>query len=124
MTEQEPRGVLVAPELCAWLYRAAIEMVNSEERRNGGGGILPRGLAELFAELRTAASGRLPGRIGTVDPTPVTVTSAAQLAGVSPRHIRRLAAEGKIRARRHGRDWLIDPQGAREWPARRRRQEG
>jgi excisionase family DNA binding protein len=119
MTEQEPRGVLVAPELCAWLYRAAIEMIRSEERRNGGGQP-PRGLAELFGQLRIAASGRLPGRIGTVEPTPVTVAEAAQLAGVSPRRIRQLAASGRIRARRHGRDWLIDPHAAREWPARRR----
>ena len=119
MMQQHPAGVTVPPELCRFLHVAVLTQLQAEERLNAGG-IPPAGLAELLRELRVSARRTPAATIGTVDPTPVTVAEAAELAGVSPRRIQQLAAEGKIRARRFGRDWQIDPQSARDWPARRR----
>lgn len=118
MMPQQPPGVVVAPELCYWLHVAALAQLRDETRRDGGGLPAP-GLAELLAELRAAASGRAAGRIGTAEAKPVTVAEAAKLAGVSQRRIRQLARSGQIRAWRPGRDWQIDPDSARDWPARR-----
>ena len=118
MMQQHPAGVTVPPELCRFLHVAVLAQVREDEYRNGA--LAPAGLLALLAELRAAASGRAAGRIGTVETRWVTVAEAAGLAGVSQRRIRQLAAERKIRSRRHGRDWQIDPQSARDWPARRR----
>jgi hypothetical protein len=116
--QQDVAGVLVAPELCRWLHAAVLAQLRADEYRDGG---LPSppGLLGLLQELRAAASGSPAARLGTVEATPVPVTAAAGLAGVSQRRMRQLAAEGKVRARRFGRDWQIDPDSAREWPARR-----
>ena len=41
-------------------------------------------------------------------PTFLSVTEAARRAGVTDRHLRRLIADGVIRATRLGRAWLVD----------------
>jgi excisionase family DNA binding protein len=41
-------------------------------------------------------------------PAYLSVTEAARRAGVTDRHLRRLIADGVIRATRLGRAWLVD----------------
>jgi excisionase family DNA binding protein len=41
-------------------------------------------------------------------PTIISVTEAARRAGITDRHIRRLIADGVIKAARVGRAWLVD----------------
>ena len=42
----------------------------------------------------------------------VSTTDAAILAGVSPRHLVKLIVEGKIRAQKVGRNWLVSRESA------------
>jgi len=39
----------------------------------------------------------------------LTVAEAAEIRGVSPRRIRKLCEDGRLKAEKVGRDWLIDP---------------
>lgn len=43
------------------------------------------------------------------DQEPMSSTQAADFIGVSTSHMRRLILEGKVKARKLGHDWLIDP---------------
>lgn len=52
----------------------------------------------------------------------ITTAEAAKLLGVTPRYVRRLAAEGRIKAELVGRDYLLDEKAvARFKPAPRGR---
>lgn len=48
----------------------------------------------------------------------ITTTEAAQLSGYDPEHVRRLARAGKIKARKWGRDWMIDGKSLLEYRKR------
>ena len=41
-------------------------------------------------------------------PNPLTVPQAAEILGLSPQRVRALCAQGRIPARKIGRDWMID----------------
>lgn len=42
-------------------------------------------------------------------PSYLTTAAAARELGVSPRRVRHLIERGRLRARKHGRDYLISP---------------
>ncbi|SFD61803.1 helix-turn-helix domain-containing protein [Streptomyces aidingensis] len=89
--------------------------------RADGGRLSPDAERLLIALHRAAetldgsARGTTPAAPGTVDtgeeaaPAPLTTGQAADILGCSRRLVRRLAAAGRLRAFRLGRDWLIDP---------------
>jgi excisionase family DNA binding protein len=104
-------GVTVPSPLCRAVARLAVLGLAELARRDGGAPPAP-GLAALLCALDAAATG---SPVGRVEPVPVTVTEAAALAGVSPRRVRQLAASGRLRARRHGRAWLIDRDSASDY---------
>ncbi len=43
-----------------------------------------------------------------MEPRYITVNRASQLTRVSPAHLRRLLASGRIRRHKYRRDWLVD----------------
>lgn len=45
----------------------------------------------------------------------ISVTAAARIAGVTDRHMRRLIADGVIRATRIGRAWLVERSSVEAW---------
>ncbi len=50
-----------------------------------------------------------------------SVKEAAEAMGISERRVRKLLAEGRIKGRKHGRDWLITSlsyQRKRNYPGR------
>lgn len=114
---QETTGITVPPALSRVLARAARLGLAELDRRDGGLPAVP-GLAALLDELGAVASAR---PLAMVEARPVTAAEAAAAAGVSPQRIRQLCASGQLIARRHGRDWLIDPDSAAAWKSRRTR---
>lgn len=113
---QEPHGVTVPPELARPLSRLASVGLDVLSRRDGGLPVAP-GLARLLSQLDTADSGHA---FATMSETRwIAVAAAAQLAGVSERSVRRLAASGRLIAQRHGlRSWQIDASSARDYARR------
>lgn len=92
------------PEVVLELKRLAVEQLAAH---TGAGTTLRTIQAIATAAYRLglargAASACGPG--GRV----VSVRTYASAAGVTDRHVRRLARAGRIPARRHGRDWLIE----------------
>jgi excisionase family DNA binding protein len=51
----------------------------------------------------------------------LTTTEVAARLGVIPRRVRQLIAEGRIKARKNGRDWLISEAEVRRFAAKPRR---
>lgn len=94
------------------LLRVLVRALTREAREDGG--TIPPGIVEFLRTLQAAARpaadvGPSEAPPASVDPVMVTVAQAAEGTGYSPRHLRRLAAAGRIRARRlHARGWLVD----------------
>lgn len=49
----------------------------------------------------------------------ITVNEAAQIMGVTPRYVRRMARDGEIAGKRMGRDWFIEEDAAKAWKRER-----
>ena len=45
----------------------------------------------------------------------ISLKEAAALAGLSADHLRRLAEQGKLQARKIGRNWVTTPEAVREY---------
>ena len=111
--DASPAAVIPADlaALNAYLVEHAVREIG---RRDGG---VPRmhDLTELLAILRAAAasaSGRPKPMLAARADRSMTVNEAAAETGLSERHVRRLAAEGVLIARKKGRDWQIDADSA------------
>lgn len=102
-------GVLVPAGLCRPLLGLVVLGLAERARRDGGVQPVP-GLVALLTELDMAGNGRVPAMVGSS--WWVTAGEAAALAGISGRSVRRLAASGRVIARRAGHEWLIDRQSA------------
>lgn len=99
---------------------AAVALQDHLTRHARNGGAMPDWAVPLMRELAIAADADLPhlpvvmSATGHANDTLaesswVTVAVAADLAGCTERHARRLAAAGRVRARRLGeRTWVID----------------
>lgn len=48
----------------------------------------------------------------------ITTTTAAERLGVTPRRVRQYIIEGRLRARKIGRDYLVDPESVEEFRPR------
>lgn len=110
-------GVIVPPELARQLVDAAVLGLADRARRNGGTVAVAPGLRDLLGRIDASANGHPFARMET---SWLAAGEAAQLAGVSSRHMRRLAASGKVRRRRRGRDWEVDADSARDYGRERR----
>lgn len=109
------REIAVPAELAHHVLVSLLRDLNRGMRETGG---IPRpGLLAFMRELQAATEqppmadiGHAETPAGSVDPVMVTVAQVAHDTGYSARHLRRLAAAGRIRAHRlHARGWLIDP---------------
>jgi excisionase family DNA binding protein len=116
MTAAEPGGVTVPPELARVVARLAVLGLAEMSRRDGGAPRVP-GLAALLTEL--SARGHEPPTVASCLPLS-TSREAAALLGLSCRSARRLAASGRLIARRQGRDWLIDRESIEDYARGRR----
>ncbi|MEV4888985.1 helix-turn-helix domain-containing protein [Nonomuraea sp. NPDC055795] len=106
-------GVAVPAHLARPLLRVLVRALAREAREDGG--VVPPGIGAFLRALQDATTpmadvGPPEPPPASVDPVMATVTQVAEQTGYSPRQLRRLAAAGRIRARRiHTRGWLIDP---------------
>lgn len=110
-------AVTVPPELARVVARLAVLGLAEMSRRDGGA--MPRvpGLAALLTELSEV--GHVPETVVPLAPF-TTSREAASLAGLSCRQVRRLAANGRLIARRQGWEWQVDRQSAEDYAVRRR----
>lgn len=118
---------LVPPDFPPGLARLVLLLMaaaqDSLERLDGA--CVPRheGLPEYRDQLREAGMSANGPQFAKVIPRAagswLTADEAADLMGVSPRQVRRLAQEGQIIAQRHGRAWLIDRYAAEDYQRRR-----
>lgn len=113
-------GVAVPAPLARPLLRLLMRALTREVREDGG--TLPPGIGAFLRDLQAvdeppmADVGPPEPPAGSVDPVMATVTQVAEDTGYSPRHLRRLAAAGRIRGRRlHARGWLIDPASLKDY---------
>jgi Helix-turn-helix domain len=106
-------GVTVPPELCRPLARLAVLGLLEVSRRDGGAHPAP-GLVTLLEQM--SANGPVLPTVGNVDGAPCWLTAgeAAAVTGCSARQMRRLAG-GRLRARKHGRAWMIDAASAADY---------
>lgn len=116
MAEEGACGVVVPAELAALVDRLLGYGVEVLAARNGA---LPRvaALDGLRAQLHLSAVAARGGRSRTLVPLrsaarDLSVREAAQVMGLSVRHVRYLAATGALIARKRGRDWWIDADSA------------
>jgi excisionase family DNA binding protein len=118
MSDAEP-AVTVPPALARPLRALLADHVAYSARRNGVmvSPLLLGFLADLDAVVDPPALGSADGTTsapsGTVEPV-MTVAEAARSMGASPEYVRRLCRSGRLRARRPGREWLIDPESLKE----------
>lgn len=113
--------VRVPDELAGPLLRYLVRHL-VRDARDGGAVALP-GLAGYLRDLAEADRGAtvaddgherdVPGSLDGVTAM-VTVSQMAERSGYSCRSLRRWAASGRLRARRAGRTWLIDPDSMTE----------
>lgn len=125
-------GVEIPDAAARIVWEALRDHLAAAAATNGGGGLHPDARALLDA-LRAAAWRHHTGLSATGQParpgghdgpdaspaaTEVTTSVAAARLGVSARTVRRLAATGRLPARRHGRAWAIhlDPEDAHDRP--------
>lgn len=109
---REDGSVVVPPALAGELLRRLLRDVTAEVHANGG--VPSLACRELMWGLHTAAlaeekaagsgDGTPVGPVGSVE---IGTTEAAQVLGCSAEYARRLAREGRLPARRVGRQWLI-----------------
>lgn len=108
-------GVTVPAHLgrkVAWLAWLGAEVASA---RSGGLPLTPE-LARVLDQLDMSARRQPFTRMAVDEARWVTTIEAAALAGVSDRSVQRLAASGRLIARRHGRrGWLIDSSSARDY---------
>lgn len=117
--EVEP--VPVPAALARPLLRVLMRALTREAREDGG--TIPEGIGEFLRALQTATAppamadvGPSPNAPASVETVLLTVAQAAEETGYSPRHLRRLAATGRVRARRlHARGWLVDPASLKDY---------
>lgn len=120
VTASDADGVFVPRELCRPTARALTIWARKEVERNGGARIVPEVLA-LISALDSAAMSASGRPFATMDTHCwLAVGEAARRAGISARHARRLAKDGRLIARKDGRDWLIDSRSADEYHRRER----
>lgn len=118
MSDAEP-AVTVPPALARPLLRFLVRALTREAREDGGA--LPPGIASFLADLAAlvdappagSADGTTSAPSATVEPV-MTATEVARSMGASPEYVRRLCRSGRLRARRPGREWLIDPESLKE----------
>lgn len=115
-----PDGDVVVPAHLARRLAALATLGEHVLRERDGGLLLERGLASLIDDLRMSASRPAVVTVGVAEGDWIPAAEAASLAGVSWRHAERLASRGILRARKTGRDWLIDRQAAEDYARRRR----
>jgi excisionase family DNA binding protein len=110
-------GVTVPASLCPVLARLAVLGLMEQVQRDGG---LPpaHGLAALLTAL--SASGRVSETVVSLSAPFNTSREAASLLGLSCREVRRLAANGRLIAKRPGRDWQIDTESILNYAKERR----
>lgn len=101
---------------------AAQLAADRDRRRNGqeGRAVLPsRELLEALAEVADAslpdlivgsASGTTLASVGDVRDAMITAAAAADLVGKSESYVRRLARSHRVRGRKVGTTWLVDPE--------------
>ncbi|MGW1799155.1 helix-turn-helix domain-containing protein [Streptomyces sp. NPDC001984] len=105
-------GLVVPPDVARELLRPVVLGLAARVRADGVP-LSPRAVAFLTALHRTAEQAE-PG-FPTETPTAPAATvelgmgEVAALLECSPQYARRLAREGRLRARRAGRIWLVDP---------------
>jgi len=106
-------------KLAAFLVEYAAKELGS---RNGGPPRMPDlpELRKILDAAVAAASGRPSVTMEAPSRALLTTSQAAALMDISARRVRHHAAAGRIRAERHGRDWLIDPDSARDYRGRER----
>ena len=118
----ETGGVHVEAALCGAVAEGLKLAQELARRRDGGGEPVP-GLAALVSQLTGAARGTPVDSMDGAASSPfcwVAAGEAAALMGCGPRQARHLARQGKIRARKLGRDWLFDRQAAEDYGRRSR----
>ncbi|MCW2496592.1 MAG: hypothetical protein JWQ77_2516 [Jatrophihabitans sp.] len=111
----------ISPRAAAWLLRVGIPAANDLVKRQGLQ-VAPDILAALQALAVVADQtlpemsdrGHAPGNVSPVsrDSWRTTASMAAEV-GRSDRHIRRLAASGRVRRLKVGAHWLVDPDSVR-----------
>lgn len=107
------QGVTVPPEWCDIVLRMLIRDLKAQAGRNGGPpGIVP-GLSAILRQLE-ASAGRHPVATMAAERW-ISAAEASRLAGVSERSAQRLAASGRLIARKRRRDWEIDADSARDY---------
>lgn len=129
---QHAREVVVPATLARPVLRLLIRALTADVRAHGRRAV-PPGIDDLLRDLHHATDpdttgGALPhtspmSDVGHPEPAPDnvdhgmgTVAQVAEDTGYSPRQLRRLAAAGRIRARRlHARGWLIDPTSLKDY---------
>lgn len=104
-------GVTVAPQLCRVVARLAVLGLAEITCRDGGPPSVP-GLASLLTAL-DSSSGTAP--VTVMPDIWITTSQAAAVLGLSCRQARKLAAAGRLIARRHGRDWQVSRQSAQDY---------
>jgi excisionase family DNA binding protein len=116
---EQPSGVLLAPEECRQLLWSAVRDLDRQQRDDGGSSPAP-GYMALLRKLQAAAVARAtPSAKVSAEPRQLTTAEAASVMGVSPQRVRQLAADGKIIARKAGRDWQVEERAAQDWRNRR-----
>ena len=108
----------IPPHLARPLARLVVIGLSELERRNGGLPLTP-GLASLLADL--SGFGHAAAMLAAeAHGTWVVSGEAAALTGLTERSARRLAASGRVIARRAGGTWLIDRESIEDYARRTR----
>jgi hypothetical protein len=115
----QERSVTVPAHLARQLALLANEGATVIRKRDGDLH-LTQDMHDLLVELRltgmASASGNGARTVGPASARWVSAREAAQLAGgISDRRVRQLAREGRLIARRAGRDWLVDADSAQDY---------
>lgn len=123
---EAPDGVRVPAELARPLAVLAVRGARALQSDSGGLPLVP-GMAALIAALATAASGGAPRTVGVAliglsapGDEWLSVGQAAGLTGYSCRQIRDLARQGRLIARRTGRDWQVDRESVTDYARSRK----
>lgn len=112
---RQPDGsVVIPPHLAGPVLRLLVLALAEQVRRDGGE--TSAAVRAILWGLHDAAT-QHDARTGFDDETPARTAAtiemdtadAAQVLGCSRQYVRRLAASGRLTARRAGRTWLVDP---------------
>ncbi|RAY13604.1 hypothetical protein DPM19_18165 [Actinomadura craniellae] len=109
--------MVVPAALVGPLLRVLVRAL-AREAREGGGGVIPPGIAEFLRALHEATDPPPVADGGNTEDPPdsiegmamVTVAQLAASSGFPSRTLRYWAAAGRVRAVRAGNTWLIDPE--------------